>query len=33
MVALTSGFAMRMLAVRFHWQLKVFTAADPAGAS
>ncbi|SIT34948.1 Penicillin-binding protein 2 [Paraburkholderia ribeironis] len=33
MVALASGFATRMLAARFHWQLKVFIAADPAGAS
>ena len=33
MVVLASGFAVRMLAVRFGWQLKVFTAADSGGAS
>ena len=30
---LLGGFAVRMLAVRFRWQLKVFTAADSGGAS
>jgi uncharacterized membrane protein YeiH len=32
-VVLAGGFAVRMLAVRFRWQLKVFTAADSGGAS
>lgn len=29
---LVSGFATRMLAVRFHWQLKVYSSADAGGA-
>ncbi|WP_134136820.1 TRIC cation channel family protein [Paraburkholderia sp. BL6665CI2N2] len=33
LVVLASGFAVRMPAVRFRWQLKVFTAADSGGAS
>ena len=32
LVVLVSGFTVRMLAVRFRWQLKVFTAADTGGA-
>jgi uncharacterized membrane protein YeiH len=32
-VVLACGFAVRMLAVRFRWELKVFTAADSGGAS
>ncbi len=32
-VVLACGFAVRMLAVRFRWQLKVFTVADSGGAS
>ncbi|WGS53966.1 trimeric intracellular cation channel family protein [Paraburkholderia sp. D15] len=32
-VVLVAGFAVRMLAVRFRWQLKVFAAADSGGAS
>ncbi len=32
-VVLVVGFAVRMLAVRFHWQLKVLSAADSGGAS
>jgi uncharacterized membrane protein YeiH len=32
LVVLISGFTVRMLAVRFSWQLKVFTAADSGGA-
>jgi uncharacterized membrane protein YeiH len=32
LAVLASGFAVRMLAVRFRWQLKVFTAADSGGA-
>ncbi|MFM0069015.1 trimeric intracellular cation channel family protein [Paraburkholderia aspalathi] len=31
-IVLTCGFVVRMLAVRFCWQLKVFTAADSGGA-
>lgn len=30
---LAGGFEVRMLAVRFRWQFKVFTAADSGGAS
>jgi uncharacterized membrane protein YeiH len=32
-VVLAGGFTVRMLAVRFRWQLKVFTVADSGGAS
>jgi uncharacterized membrane protein YeiH len=32
-VVLAGGFTVRMLAVRFRWQFKVFTAADSGGAS
>ncbi len=32
-VVLLGGFAVRMLAVRFRWRFKVFTAADSGGAS
>ncbi|MGA7779569.1 MAG: trimeric intracellular cation channel family protein [Paraburkholderia sp.] len=32
LVVLVSGFTVRMLAVRFRWQFKVFTAADTGGA-
>jgi uncharacterized membrane protein YeiH len=32
LIVLAGGFTVRMLAVRFRWQLKVFTAADTGGA-